>query len=186
MVTSNEQVVAPAAATVEIPPAPPTIRSGVITASRDGGCSVLPDDLREAASHPTAIPAASTTAATAIQGNTPVARAIERRCVDAVEGIACSAPLRIAAANSAALANRSAGSFCSAVSTAALRCGGTDFRTSSGGTGSAVITFATIACAVGPVNGGSPTSISYVTAPSAYTSDRAVICRSPIACSGLM
>ena len=34
----------------------------------------------------------------------------------------------------------------------------------------AVITFATIACAVGPVNGGSPVSISYSTHPSAYTS----------------
>ncbi len=48
------------------------------------------------------------------------------------------------------------------------------------------MTFATIACAVGPVNGGSPASISYITQPSAYTSLRAVISRSPIACSGDM
>jgi hypothetical protein len=52
--------------------------------------------------------------------------------------------------------------------------------------GSSVITRAMIACAVGPVNGGSPVSISYSTQPSAYTSLLAVISRSPIACSGLM
>ena len=34
------------------------------------------------------------------------------------------------------------------------------------------------------MNGGSPVSISYSTTPSAYTSERAVISRSPIACSG--
>ncbi|MND06243.1 hypothetical protein D3C83_275130 [compost metagenome] len=54
------------------------------------------------------------------------------------------------------------------------------------GTGSVVSSFATIACAVGPENGGSPTSISYVIAPRAYTSLRLVISRSPMACSGLM
>jgi hypothetical protein len=37
----------------------------------------------------------------------------------------------------------------------------------SSGRGSSVTTFATIDCAVGPVNGGSPTSISYVVAPRA-------------------
>jgi hypothetical protein len=52
--------------------------------------------------------------------------------------------------------------------------------------GSSVITRATIAWAVGPVKGGSPTSISYSTHPRAYTSLLAVISRSPIACSGLM
>jgi hypothetical protein len=35
------------------------------------------------------------------------------------------------------------------------------------GAGFSVITFATMACAVPPVNGGSPASISYATAPSA-------------------
>ena len=48
------------------------------------------------------------------------------------------------------------------------------------------MTFATIACAVGPVNGASPVSISYVTAPSEYTSLLASMSRSPVACSGLM
>ncbi len=43
-----------------------------------------------------------------------------------------------------------------------------------------------MACAVGPVKGGSPTSISYRTQPNAYTSEVAVISRSPMACSGLM
>ena len=52
--------------------------------------------------------------------------------------------------------------------------------------GDSVTTRATTAWAVEPVNGGSPVSISYSTAPRAYTSDRAVISRSPIACSGLM
>ena len=49
-----------------------------------------------------------------------------------------------AASNSAALANRSAGSFSNAVSTAALTCSGTDFRCSSGATGSAVVTMTAI------------------------------------------
>ncbi len=49
-----------------------------------------------------------------------------------------------------------------------------------------VITFATIACAVDPVYGGSPVNISYSIAPSEYTSLRASSSRSPIACSGLM
>src|SRR6185437_14473721 len=72
-----------------------------------------------------------------------------------------------AAANSLALPNRSAGSFSSAVSTARSTAAGTVCRTLRGAAGSAVITLATIACAVGPVNGGSPTSISYVVAPNA-------------------
>ena len=43
-----------------------------------------------------------------------------------------------------------------------------------------------MACALGPVNGGSPASISYSTAASPYTSERASIRFSPLACSGLM
>ena len=89
-------------------------------------------------------------------------------------------------ANSAAVPNRSAGSFSSAVSTAVSTCGGMVWRCGRSGRGLSVTTRATIACAVEPVNGGSPVSISYSTAPSAYTSERAVISRSPIACSGLM
>jgi hypothetical protein len=54
------------------------------------------------------------------------------------------------------------------------------------GRGVSVTTRATIAWAVEPVNGGSPVSISYSTAPIAYTSERPVISRSPIACSGDM
>jgi hypothetical protein len=65
-------------------------------------------------------------------------------------------------------------------------CGGTVFRYVETASGSAVITLATIACAVGPVNGGAPVSISYSTQPNAYTSVRASILRSPIACSGPM
>jgi hypothetical protein len=65
-----------------------------------------------------------------------------------------------ASANSAADSKRSAGSFSSAVSTAASTCGGTVRRCPVMSAGSPVITLATIACAVGPVKGGSPTSIS--------------------------
>ena len=72
-----------------------------------------------------------------------------------------------ASANCAAVANRSAGSFESAVRTAASTWGGTVFRCSMSERGSSVITRAMIACAVGPVNGGSPVSISYSTQPRA-------------------
>src|SRR5687768_15379260 len=72
-----------------------------------------------------------------------------------------------AAAKSLALSNRSAGSLANAVSTAASTPGGIVFRTSVGRSGSALTTFATIAWIELPVNGGSPVSISYVTAPSA-------------------
>src|SRR5687767_1814461 len=65
-----------------------------------------------------------------------------------------------AAANSAAVAKRSAGSLESAVSTASSTASGTLRRWAVRPAGSAVITLATMACAVGPVNGGSPTSIS--------------------------
>ena len=65
-----------------------------------------------------------------------------------------------ARANSAALGGRSAGSFCSAACTAAATCGGTVSLISCSGRGRSVITLATTAWAVGPVNGGSPASIS--------------------------
>jgi hypothetical protein len=42
-----------------------------------------------------------------------------------------------------------------------------DLHAARGGLGSAEITFLTIACGLIPVNGGSPTSISYITAPRA-------------------
>ncbi len=75
-------------------------------------------------------------------------------CLAAVVGVTS------AAANSAAVAKRSAGSLASAVSTASSTAGGTLRRWAMRPAGSAVITLATMACAVGPVNGGSPTSIS--------------------------
>jgi hypothetical protein len=46
------------------------------------------------------------------------------------------------------------------VSTADSTGNGTVRRSVASETGSAVMTFAMIACAVGPVNGGSPTNIS--------------------------
>ena len=68
---------------------------------------------------------------------------------------------------SCAEAKRSAGSFARALRTVLSTCGGTVSRTARGGVGRSVITLATMACTVEPVNGGSPVSISYSTAPSA-------------------
>ena len=65
-----------------------------------------------------------------------------------------------ASANCAAVANRSAGSFSSAVNTAASTCGGMVCRWGSIGRGLSVTTRATTAWAVEPVNGGSPVSSS--------------------------
>ena len=70
--------------------------------------------------------------------------------------------------------------------TAASTCAGTVSRVVRIGVGLSVSTLATMACTVLPVKGGSPVSISYVTAPSAYTSVRASVARSPMACSGDM
>jgi hypothetical protein len=72
----------------------------------------------------------------------------------------CVPPPASAAANSAAVANRSAGSFSSAVSTASSTAGGIVSRRRVGAAGFSVMTLATIAWAVEPMNGGSPTSIS--------------------------
>ena len=66
----------------------------------------------------------------------------------------------IAAANSAAVPNRSAGSFSSARSTAASTCAGTLRRSAMIDRGCSVMTRAMIACTDGPVNGASPASIS--------------------------
>ena len=65
-----------------------------------------------------------------------------------------------AAANSAAEANRSAGSFSSACATAAATCAGTDFRNSVTGRGVSAMIFMMICCAEFPIWGGSPVSIS--------------------------
>src|SRR5580765_5774129 len=72
-----------------------------------------------------------------------------------------------ASAKAAGEGKRSAGSFCSAFRTEASTCGGIVFRWIVSERGSSVITRATIAWTVGPVNGGSPTSISYRTQPRA-------------------
>jgi len=58
------------------------------------------------------------------------------------------------------VANRSAGSFSSAVITAASTWRGMVWRCAASGLGLSVTTRATTACAVDPVNGGSPESIS--------------------------
>ena len=71
-----------------------------------------------------------------------------------------AAPAPVSASlNSRAEPQRSAGSFCSAVRIAASR-GGTVGRLGRSGGGCSVSTLATIACELGPVNGGSPASIS--------------------------
>jgi hypothetical protein len=76
-------------------------------------------------------------------------------------GVPVAVPsLWIAATNSAAVANRSAGSFSSAMKTAASTDSGTLLRRGPIGAGSSVSTLATMAWAVGPVKGGSPMSIS--------------------------
>jgi len=72
-----------------------------------------------------------------------------------------------ASANAFALAKRSAGSFASARSTAFSTPGVTVSRTARSDGGFSDSTRATMACTVAPVNGGSPVSISNVTAPSA-------------------
>ena len=74
---------------------------------------------------------------------------------------ACTASGRLrASANWAALANRSAGSFSRARCTASAMCGASRGRRLAMSRGSSVTTAAMIACAVDPVCGGSPLSIS--------------------------
>jgi hypothetical protein len=71
-----------------------------------------------------------------------------------------------ACAKSLAEAKRSAGSLASAFSTAHATLTGTVDCIMWSGLGSLVISLAIIACALVPLCGGSPASISYVTAPS--------------------
>jgi len=71
--------------------------------------------------------------------------------------------LASASANAFALSKRSAGSFSSALAVAAATFGGTDFRSFVTGTASSAMIFAITCCAVFPVCGGSPVSISYKT-----------------------
>jgi len=65
-----------------------------------------------------------------------------------------------ARAKSSADAKRSAGTFSSARATTASTCRGTALRCEVTESGSLVMTFPRMACAVLPVYGGSPTSIS--------------------------
>lgn len=132
--------------------------------------------------HPAAAEITAIATSTAAIGATRLRAGAGRRPVRVTVGSRAAS----AAANSAVLAKRSAGSLSSAVKIAASTASGTLRRRETIGDGSSVITLATIDCAVGPVKGGSPSSISYVVAPREYTSLRAVISRSPIACSGLM
>jgi hypothetical protein len=63
---------------------------------------------------------------------------------------------------------------------------GTSCRTTRIDGGGPTSIFAMTAWGVGAVTGGSPASISYATTARAYSSLRPSICRSPLACSGLM
>ena len=84
------------------------------------------------------------------------ARTAVRRAGRAAEATApraetvVNAGLPSAAANSAALANRSAGSFSSAFATAAATFGGTDLRSSVTGRAPSVMIFMMICCAEPP------------------------------------
>ena len=104
----------------------------------------------------------------------------------ATDGARAEAGAVSASANAFGDAHRSAGTLASAFVNACSTPGGTAGRSRrTAGTGSTkhlVIT----ACAVGPVNGGSPASISYNTQPRLYTSLRPSKPRSLVACSGLM
>jgi hypothetical protein len=111
-----------------------------------------------------AVAVASATPRIAVVG---IDRVVRLRAAPLVRGSNCSVVDTSAEENSAASANRSAGSLASAVVTARSTAIGTVSRTWRSATGDVVSTRATIACAVGPVNGGSPANISYVTTPSA-------------------
>ena len=91
-----------------------------------------------------------------------------------------------AAANSAALVKRSAGSFSSDLASAWPTWGGTVLRSLVIDGASIVRILTSTAWAVDAEKGGCPESISYRTHPSAYTSDLGSTSRSPVACSGLM
>ena len=90
-----------------------------------------------------------------------------------------------AAANSPTLAKRSAGVRARARVTAISTPAGTARSVVSFGSGS-LNRLAMIACAVGPVYGGSPASISYTTHARLYWSLRPSKRVLPVACSGLM
>lgn len=77
----------------------------------------------------------------------------------------CASAFPSASANSAAVANRSAGVLASDCCNAAATCAGTAGRTTLMLGGSAARCCRTTLSAVAPVNGGCPASISYNTQP---------------------
>ena len=91
-----------------------------------------------------------------------------------------------ASANSAVVAKRSAGTLASARKIACSTVSGIVARTIDGGDTESSECRAMTACAVVPVNGGIPTSISYVTHARLYSSLRPSMSGFPVACSGLM
>ena len=93
-----------------------------------------------------------------------ILRPLEGPCTRVMLGSALVLP-ESASENSFAVAKRSAGNFSSAHRTAASTCGGTERRSVVIGLGSSVMSLAMIACAELPACGGSPASISYVSAP---------------------
>ena len=85
-----------------------------------------------------------------------------------------------------AVANRSAGVRASARATAASTLSGTSGRTTRTGVGTVLNRLAMIACAVGPVNGGSPGQHLVEHAAERVDVAAPVDVASPVACSGLM
>ena len=83
-------------------------------------------------------------------------------------------------------ANRFAGSFSRAFRTAASTLAGTEGRFTATDVGLLAMILPSTTWAVAPAYGGSPTSISYNTQPSAYVSVEAPTAWSPVACSGLI
>ena len=149
----------PGGAASELAPLPPS--PGTRIASRDGGSSGRGRRSAQAATAP-ATPA-DDPARPAGRGAAPRAGAAPARPPCGTVGDrprSVDPPPASASPNSWAEPQRSAGSFCSAVRTASSTAGGTVGRLGRSGGGCSVSTFATIACELGPVNGGSPASIS--------------------------
>ncbi len=124
-------------------------------------CQLVPSGAGRMRQLHTAAPTASNATTQGASARARLRRAGRAAAARATAIGTVASPGRLSASpNCAAVENRSAGSFDSAVSTAASTCGGTVFRCSVSERGSSVITRAKMACAVGPVNGGSPVSIS--------------------------
>src|ERR1041385_4775724 len=132
-----------------------TPEASVSWVNADHGASGDPD--RRPSHHP-ATPVSSTTATVAA-----ILAALPRPGgAGARTAAGAGAPsVRVSAsANFSAVAKRSAGSLASALRTACSTPGGTVSRSARGAVGRSVRTLATMVWTVGPVNGGSPTSIS--------------------------